>query len=155
MIYNIRFLCTMMAGKDDSRGRPSDGCVSRSVTGTFWHTLDKGSLKGEGSGLRALSSAFVSPLLPLSFLLQKTLRLAIASLGLASRLSGPRSSPLRASLLASPCMLAWLTYKQAFVGCPSVFFPAARVLPGSLFAGYSIRISINHKAIMAIAQRTI
>ena len=65
-----------ITGKGGSSGTPSGGCVSRSVTGTFWRTLDTGNLEQEGCGLRALSSSCVSPLLPLSLLLQRTLCLA-------------------------------------------------------------------------------
>lgn len=46
------------------------------MTSTFWCTLDIGSLEQEGSGLRELSSSYVSPPLPLSLLPQRTLRLA-------------------------------------------------------------------------------
>ena len=62
-------LAPRIIGKEGSSGTPSGGCVSWSMTSTFWHTLDTGNLEQEGSGLRALSSSCNSPLLPLSLLL--------------------------------------------------------------------------------------
>ena len=42
-----------ITGKKDSSGTPSDDCVTRSVTGTFWRTIDKGIHEQEGSAAGA------------------------------------------------------------------------------------------------------